>query len=304
MFIRETFEDASELRGEIGGWWQDYHQLGAGRYESAFSLMTLPGVAISRERINVAVMQETQSPAGSTMFIFPIAAEGGWRINSHHEQESVVALRQGSTQLLTTVGAESDLIAVAFEAEMLPPPSRHTGTFSFRRQAGDAMLVDWIESLLGLSASGFTISDADRHLLAEVIAERFMDFGRRLDGSLSVDRLGATNLDVFRRVQPVLDRFPDEPVTLGALSRHLDMPLADIYVAIRACTGMSPTAWLRTYRLDGARRDLLSARRRGRKVSDIAMSWGFCHLGRFSCGYHRHFGETPRATISRGAPRH
>jgi AraC family transcriptional regulator, ethanolamine operon transcriptional activator len=304
MFIRQTFEDAIEQRGEIDGWRQDYRQLGAGRYRSAVSLMTLPGVAISRERINVAVMQETKSPADSTVVLFPIAAEGGWRINGHHEQDSVVALRQGSTELLTAVGAASDLIAVALNPDTLPPPSRRAGTFSVRRNARDAMLLDWIDSLLGLSASGFVFGDADSRLVAELIAERFMDFGPRLNGCLSIDQVGAACLDVFRKVKAFIDRLPDEPVTLGALARHLDIPMADIYGAIRACTGMSPADWLRNYRLDGARRNLLAAGRTRSRVSDIAMSWGFCHLGRFSCGYHRHFGEPPRATIVRGAQSH
>lgn len=304
MFIRQTFEDASEQRGEMDGWRQDYRQLGAGRYESVFCLKTFAGVAISRERINVAVMQETQSPAGTSIFIFPLAAEGGWRINSHHEQDSVIALRQGDTELVTAVGAESDLIAVAFDPETLPPPSRRAGTFSFPRRIGDAMLVDWIDSLLAISAQGYSVSDVDSRLLGELIAERFMDFGPRLEGCLAVDQLGSASREIFCKVRSVLSQLPEEPVTLGALSRRLDTPLVEIYDAIRACTGVSPAAWLKSYRLDGARRDLLAAKRTRRKVSDIAMSWGFCHLGRFSCGFHQHFGETPRATMARGHLRH
>lgn len=301
MFIGQTYEDASAQLGDIDGWRQHYRQLGAGSYRSAFSLMTLPGVAISRERINVSVMQETESPEGSTIFLFPLAADGGWRINSHHEQDSVVALRQGSTELLTAVGAESDLIAVAFDTGLLPPPARRAGTFSFRRLPADAFLIDWIESLLALSATGFSLDEQDADFLSELLAERFMDLGIRVDTSLSVDRLDAPRLDIFRTAQKLIDRLPEEPVTLSGISRRMEVPIREIHAAIWACTGMSPAGWLKSYRLDGARRDLLSARRGGRKVADIAMSWGFMHLGRFSCGYHRHFGETPRATIKRAA---
>jgi AraC family transcriptional regulator, ethanolamine operon transcriptional activator len=299
MFIGQTYDDASQQWGNTVGWRQHYRQLGAGRYRSAFDLMTLPGVTVSRERINVSVMQETGSPASSTVFLFPLAADGGWRINSHHEQDSVVALRQGDTELLTAVGADSDLIAVAFDTDLLPPPARRAGTFSFPRLPADALLIDWIGSLLALSKTGFTLDEQDARLLSELLAERFMDLGVRVDGGLSVDRLDAPRLDTFRTVQKLIDRLPDEPVTLSGLSRRMEMPMGNIYTAIGACTGLSPTNWLKSYRLDGARRDLLSARRSGRKIADIAMSWGFMHLGRFSCGYHRHFGETPRATRNR-----
>lgn len=305
MFLRQVFRDASEQRADAEGLRQHYRQLCAGTYESVSSVLMLPGSSIARERINVSVMQETETPAGNSMFIFPLAAIGGWRINGHHEQESVIALRQGSTELMTAVGAESDLIAVSFSPDLLPLPSLRPGTFSFRRAPADGFLIDWCDSLIELSSSGFEFAEADGNLLSELLAERFMDLAARLEGARAVDLLaGTARYDLFRRVQAVIDRLPEEPVTLSALTRRLCVPMAEVHEAIRHCTGLSPSAWLGCYRLDGARRDLMAAGRRGRRISDIAMSWGFHHLGRFSCGYHRHFGETPRATVIRAAARH
>lgn len=304
MFLRQVFRDASEQQGDALGPPPHYRQLCAGRYESVSSLVLLPGATIARERINVSVMQETETRAPNCMFIFPLAAIGGWRINGHHEQESVIALRQGSTELMTAVGAQSDLIALTLGPELLPPPLLHAGTVSFRRAPSDSFLIDWIDSLIELCASGFEFSEADGRLLSELLAERLMDLVDRLDDGRCVDLLaGSAYYDVFRRVQTLIDRLPEEPVTLAALTGHLGVPMAEIRASIRQCTGLSPAAWLGCYRLDGARRDLLSAWRHGRRISDIAMSWGFYHLGRFSCGYHRHFEETPRATIARGGAR-
>ena len=49
-------------------------------------------------------------------------------------------------------------------------------------------------------------------------------------------------------------------------------------------------------------RFLNEALRTGEKrgtISDLAMSWGFTHMGRFSVEYRRHFGETPSETLKR-----
>ncbi|GAB4176305.1 MAG: hypothetical protein Fur0032_16240 [Terrimicrobiaceae bacterium] len=56
--------------------------------------------------------------------------------------------------------------------------------------------------------------------------------------------------------------------------------------------GLGPMAYLRVIRLNGARRDLRRARG---SVTDIAMAWGFNHLGRFSAYYRQFFGELPSA---------
>jgi AraC-like DNA-binding protein len=36
-------------------------------------------------------------------------------------------------------------------------------------------------------------------------------------------------------------------------------------------------------------------------VTEIAMQWGFTHMGRFSIEYRQRFGERPSETLSRGA---
>ena len=39
----------------------------------------------------------------------------------------------------------------------------------------------------------------------------------------------------------------------------------------------------------------------GESVTEIAMQWGFTHMGRFSIEYRRRFGESPSETLSRAA---
>jgi transcriptional regulator GlxA family with amidase domain len=55
---------------------------------------------------------------------------------------------------------------------------------------------------------------------------------------------------------------------------------------------------VRRTRLERVRLDLLTAGP-GDSVTDIAMRWGFFHLGRFSSIYASHFGELPSATRRR-----
>ena len=66
----------------------------------------------------------------------------------------------------------------------------------------------------------------------------------------------------------------------------------------RIFLGKTPLAKLRDIRFDGARHELL----RGcpsAKVMDVALRWGFPHLGRFSIDYRRRYGEAPSQTLRR-----
>jgi AraC-like DNA-binding protein len=65
---------------------------------------------------------------------------------------------------------------------------------------------------------------------------------------------------------------------------------------------MPPVAYLRVTRLNQARLDLTRPPP-GTTVTDVAMRWGFLHLGHFSKAYRDLFDETPRETLARGMRR-
>ena len=52
-------------------------------------------------------------------------------------------------------------------------------------------------------------------------------------------------------------------------------------------------------KLNEIRRELQQTNGAGERISDIAMRWGFLHLGRFSEEYRQLFGECPSDTLRR-----
>jgi transcriptional regulator GlxA family with amidase domain len=60
--------------------------------------------------------------------------------------------------------------------------------------------------------------------------------------------------------------------------------------------------YLRNVRLARVREALTRADRSG-SVTEIAVEWGFAHLGRFAAEYRAHFGESPADTLRRGQGR-
>jgi AraC family transcriptional regulator, ethanolamine operon transcriptional activator len=92
------------------------------------------------------------------------------------------------------------------------------------------------------------------------------------------------------------------------MNAHLAQPivLADVCEALRVSprtlrysfaeiVGVSPTRYLLAHRLNGARRDLARAGRKG-TVEEVALRWGFWHMSRFAHFYRLTFGQRPSET--------
>jgi AraC-like DNA-binding protein len=80
--------------------------------------------------------------------------------------------------------------------------------------------------------------------------------------------------------------------TLGVTDRW-------VRAAFQRIFGVSAAAYFRARAIDGAHRELRAARPGTVSVTDVAMRWGFWHLGRFSATYRSYFGELPSETLAR-----
>jgi len=89
----------------------------------------------------------------------------------------------------------------------------------------------------------------------------------------------------------------DAPIRLADIVRASGVPGRTLFKHFNDCRGLSPMRCLRNARLDKVRQAL----RRGggeASVTEVAMRWGFTHMGRFSVEYRQRFGESPSETLS------
>lgn len=99
-----------------------------------------------------------------------------------------------------------------------------------------------------------------------------------------------------RLAEAYMEAHASDPVTLADLVSVTGVSartLQEGFVRFRETT---PMRFLREVRLEGARRALSGGRG---PVTDVALAWGFPHLGRFAGDYRRRFGESPSATLKR-----
>jgi transcriptional regulator GlxA family with amidase domain len=102
--------------------------------------------------------------------------------------------------------------------------------------------------------------------------------------------------DVCRVIEYV-QRHLGEPIILADLVRESGVAGRTLLKHFHDFKGVSPMRHVRNLRLERVRIELLAGG--ARTVSEVALNWGFPHLGRFSIEYRRRFGESPSATLAR-----
>jgi transcriptional regulator GlxA family with amidase domain len=98
-----------------------------------------------------------------------------------------------------------------------------------------------------------------------------------------------------RRAEALILTQPERPFTVNSLARAVGLSTRSLSRGFQRLRGYGPMAAVRRARLDRVRLDLLTAAPH-ESVTNVAMRWGFYHLGRFSGLYAAHFGELPSAT--------
>ncbi len=103
---------------------------------------------------------------------------------------------------------------------------------------------------------------------------------------------------VIRRVQRYLDECDTPLMRIDELCADTGISLSTLKRAFVEAYGQSPRRYLALRRMAGARSELLAGAPTA-TVTDVAIKWGFTHLGRFSIEYARLYHERPSDTLAR-----
>lgn len=101
-----------------------------------------------------------------------------------------------------------------------------------------------------------------------------------------------------RRAETAILAEPGDAYSAQSLASAAGVSSRSLFRAFRRERGHGPMEAVRRARLLRVRRDLLTADPK-LSVTEIAMRWGFYHLGRFAGVYIRQFGELPSVTRQR-----
>jgi AraC-like DNA-binding protein len=100
-----------------------------------------------------------------------------------------------------------------------------------------------------------------------------------------------------RRAESYIRENVGKPLTVAKVAEHLGVSVRSLFDGFKAFRGVTPGEFMRSLRLDRAREDLLSG---NGTVTDVALRWGYAHVGNFSARYRQQYGELPALTLRVG----
>ena len=145
----------------------------------------------------------------------------------------------------------------------------------------------------GLLDHPLVVSHVERVLLRGLLLAQPHTYSAHLTDDSSQSR----PRHVTEAIRLMQDR-PEHTFTVGSLARMVGVSSRSLQDGFRQHLGMSPMRYLRTARLRRARADLLALDADDpTTVADVAVRWGFPHLGRFAQYYRSRYGEPPSRTL-------
>lgn len=136
------------------------------------------------------------------------------------------------------------------------------------------------------------ICDAYRDRLFAILLEVFCDKAGR-----DLPRGRRQQSHRLRSVVRMLQDRRNEPQRIADFCASVGLPERSLNEMFRRELGMSPGAFVKGSRLYGVHRELWLGDPSRLRVSDVANSWGFWHMGQFAADYKRFFGERPSDTL-------
>jgi AraC family ethanolamine operon transcriptional activator len=295
-----------ECLAAAGGWDVRYFQLGPGRGRGRHLLIHTKRLQLVFESWPVGMLKRGRGPAGFVTFLVPVAGATA-RIHGRRVRAGdVVVLRESDAFDYRSQGA-AQLLSVSLERRALEAHARAL----LGRHLGELRLQG---HLRGLRTNPLLLRSLCLGLAARAAAEprlvRHPGVTRGLETTLVKALLSGPGTPqeaappcpgrrLALRAEAWLRQNLADPPSIARLCGALGAGERTIHEAFRAHLDASPMAYLKALRLNAARQALLEARGR-RRVTDVALDWGFLHFGWFSQDYRRLFGETPNQTRMRG----
>lgn len=284
-------------------WDTEYRQLHAGPFSSNFTLLEDETWFLLEEQSSRRV--EIEAPSPTDMFVIALvegepAVVNGQTVSADHlfvqcpDSDFHATLPAGIQ--VTQVGIAAEYFEGSIHAISPGVSFPRTGVNSIPITPG--MLRSIRQSLrrqlLCPSNNAATREEAVSSSLADAITvlanQSHSSTGKRLHQ--------AKPRQAIKRAREYIEAHLDQAIRVESICRYSGTPLRTLERIFLRELGLSPQQYIKARRLNAVRRILLDTdQEQGHCITDVALSHGFSHLGRFAGDYRRYFGESPRETL-------
>jgi AraC family ethanolamine operon transcriptional activator len=305
--------DADEQAACLTDWDQCYEQMSSGSFDGHFESCSFDGIDIFREETNQVVQQYGQPQVGTLTLAALLDTPEGGRFCGGPVLGGHYLFLRGGKEFHFRTPQHAALVAVTLDMERfgaycqrvgeLPPPGACVDN-GLIRQGMQEELGGVLTSLMHSLHHNPDLlrHDTLRRCLAEGLHSTVLSLCGPTENS-GKDLTACTRQYVVNKARDYMREHVDEPITVSDLCAHIRVSRRTLQYSFQDVLGTNPARYLRSMRLNGARREIRRQTDEHAQVADIAARWGFWHPSRFAAEYKSLFGELPSQTL-KAATRH
>lgn len=157
-----------------------------------------------------------------------------------------------------------------------------------------------LEAAASLSSSKAALSHPRLfvHLEELIIETLLLAQPNNFTSAVSNDGDGAPSRQVRRAMDYMREHIAD-PIRISEVARHCGLSLRGLQIGFQRDLGVPPRQWLRMQRLERIHAILSTAPHGSVTVTEVAVQWGFFHLGEFAAHFKARFGEKPSEVLAK-----
>jgi AraC-like DNA-binding protein len=175
-----------------------------------------------------------------------------------------------------------------------------TGAAALRWSAILDLLQADIEQQGSAREAGRPVSGASAAAIQDVVLNSLLLYHPSSYSEQLARRESPARAPYVRRAIEYAKAHLDGPLTVGLLAEAAGVSVRALQAGFARDLGCSPSAYVREQRLARIREELARADPMADvRVTDVALRFGFSHLGRFAQTYYERFGELPSTTVRR-----
>jgi len=301
------FQDVHVHASAVREWNQTYSQISAGPLESALMQLDSRRCHVFREQINQRVVQHGEAPKDKVCFAIPIAVPGAIRMQGREADDNTIFVLRGGEEFIFHMPMGMDMLSITFERELFETALERTPWADEIRTLMRQPVIRLPEQRLAerrnqlLAVFSDTLGCADQEGAQELALEEIMLNGMlQLLSDPSCDRAQRQRSSVHSFIVDKCHRLTLSDVTNAPsvidLCQRLQISRRTVQNSFRTVAETTPLNYLRSVRLNGVRRELMSTQASDLSIGDAATNWGFYHMSHFAAEYHDLFGELPSQT--------
>lgn len=302
--------DANMAARALLGWKQEYDQLDGGEFCSSLEHISGAGMQLFRECFNLPVSQSATMPDNCISVVVPLdlSAQG----NSDQARNicaNGITLLPYEGDVFWVCGQTSDYVVVSLSVDLLKHllcdddlnalmQAQRSYAFNLpvkHLQQLQCLLLSVLNDYRQGCVTDLFSAELQQRSLQHALVGSLLDLyvHQHESGNKEWRPLGNQHHYIVRESIAYISQDENQSAGVLDICKALNVPRRTLNYSFERVTGMAPSRYLRSLRLNRARREILAS---SEPIGTIAERFGFSHAGYFGKEYRQLFGESASQT--------